>query len=418
MSIEAAEALDRAPDPAAPHSRRERTERLDDGDREPPPRNFLRQAVLDTVTSRGARAGLTWLAIVAAWAVFAPFIANSHPILLKMNGTWSSPLWRYLTGSDIILLITFFTVTILAAGRWFSPLASLGIIAGMLVVVVPLCMLVTRTPTNVVYEQYREWAAEGKVQKAWYAPIPYSPNDRLRDVRDARLKPPSRQHWLGTDTNGADLFSNIIHASRIALSVGFISTGIAVVIGVFVGGLMGYFVGAVDLFGMRLIEIFEAIPRLLLLFTVTAFIQERSIYLLMTVIGLTGWTGYARFLRGEFLTLRKLDFVQAAVAAGLPRRLILFRHMLINALTPILVNTTFGVASAILVESILTFLGLGLVNESSWGSLLNQARAGGAGVVLTIAIFPGLAIFLTVFAYNLVGEAVRDALDPKLRKRD
>jgi peptide/nickel transport system permease protein len=167
-----------------------------------------------------------------------------------------------------------------------------------------------------------------------------------------------------------------------------------------------------------MIEIFEAVPRLFLLIAITAFRKERDIYLMMTVIGLTGWMSYARFLRAEFFTLRKLDFVQAAKAAGLPEWSILFRHMLPNGLTPILVTTTFGVASAILYESTLSFLGLGLVDQASWGALLNQARAGGTGFIWWIALFPGLAIFLTVFSYNLVGEAVRDALDPKLRKRD
>jgi peptide/nickel transport system permease protein len=139
---------------------------------------------------------------------------------------------------------------------------------------------------------------------------------------------------------------------------------------------------------------------------------------MMALIGLLSWTGYARFIRGEFFKLRNQDFVHAARAAGLPLRSIIFRHMLPNGITPVLVNTSFGVASAILIESTLSFLGLGLVDEPSWGQLLNQARAGGTGFQWWIATFPGLAIFLTVFAYNLIGEAIRDAIDPRLRKRD
>ncbi len=383
-----------------------------------PPRNFLSQAALDTVASKGARVGLGWLLLMLLFAVFSPLLANSQPILLKVGGHWSSPLIRHLSAIDVLLLVWFFTVAALAIGRWFSPARSFSICLIVIAATTPLAFAFVQPPRNVVYEQYRQWSVEGKIQSVWRVPIPFSPQDHLRDQIDARLQPPSRVHWLGTDTNGSDLLSCIIHASHIALSIGFLSTGIAVAIGIVVGGLMGYYVGTVDLLGMRLIEVFEAVPRLLLLITVTAFVQQRNIYLMMIIIGLTGWTGYARFLRGEFLTLRKLDFVQAAVAAGLPRRLIVFRHMLINGLTPILVASTFGVAGAIITESILTFLGLGLVGETSWGGLLNQARAGGAGVVLTIAIFPGLAIFLTVFAYNLVGEGVRDALDPRLRKRD
>src|SRR5204863_4919723 len=131
--------------------------------------------------------------------------------------------------------------------------------------------------------------------------------------------------------------------------------------------------------------------------------------------GLTTWTGDARFVRGEFFRLRKQDFVQAAQAAGLPRISIIFRHMLPNGITPVLVTTSFGVASAILYESTLSFLGLGLVDEPSWGQLLNQAVSEAGGFQWWLATFPGLAIFLTVFSYNLIGEALRDALDPRLR---
>jgi len=143
-----------------------------------------------------------------------------------------------------------------------------------------------------------------------------------------------------------------------------------------------------------------------------------DLYLLMVVIGLTGWTGDARFIRAEFLRLRNQDFVQAATAAGLPLRSVLFRHMLPNGITPVLVSTSFGVASAILLESTLSFLGLGDPDRPSWGQLLNQARSAGAAITWWIALFPGLAIFLTVFGYNLIGEALRDALDPKLLKRE
>jgi len=135
---------------------------------------------------------------------------------------------------------------------------------------------------------------------------------------------------------------------------------------------------------------------------------------MMAIIGLTSWTGNARFIRAEFLRLRKQDFVQAAIAAGLPLRSVLFRHMLPNGITPVLISASFGVASAILYESTLSFLGLGLVDEPSWGQLLNQALGVGGTFTWWIALYPGLAIFLTVFAYNLVGESLRDALDPKL----
>ena len=383
-----------------------------------PSRSLLRQAILDTAGAAGARVGLTWLLFLGFLAVFSPFLATSHPLLMKQHGHWSSAVLRNLTRADVLLLVATAAALLLAVTRRFAFVASLSILAAVeILAAIPVYVWV-KPPENVVYQQYRDGMTDGKIEKAVFAPVPFSPNDRLRDQPDVRLKPPGRIHWLGTDTNGSDVLSNLMHASRIALSIGFIATALSVVIGVIVGGVMGYYAGTIDLVGMRLIEIIEAVPRLFLLISITAFIQKRNIYLMMAVIGLTSWTGYARFLRAEFFTLRKLDFVQAAVAAGLPRRSILFRHMLANGLTPILVSTTFGVASAILYESILSFLGLGLIDEASWGALLQQARAGGSGFIWWIATFPGLAIFLTVFSYNLVGESIRDALDPRLRKRN
>lgn len=186
------------------------------------------------------------------------------------------------------------------------------------------------------------------------------------------------------------------------------------VIGVVLGGLMGYFSGVVDMIGMRLVEIFEAIPTLFLLLTFVAFFG-RSLYMMMIIIGVTSWSGYARYIRAEFLKLRKQEFVQAAVASGLPLSSILFRHMLPNGVAPLLVAASFGVASAILAEATLSFLGLGLVGEPSWGQMLDQAVKSST-FNWWMAAFPGGAIFFTVFAYNLIGEAFRDAIDPKLSR--
>jgi peptide/nickel transport system permease protein len=251
-----------------------------------------------------------------------------------------------------------------------------------------------------------------------YAPIPYSPKDYQRDRGETGLQPPlaslAGDHWFGTEENGADVLSRMIHASRIALGIGFIATGIAMILGIFIGGIMGYFSGIADIIGMRLVEIFEAVPTLFLLLTFVAFF-ERSLYMLMVIIGITSWSGYARYVRAEFLRLRQQDFVQAALACGLPLRSILFRHMLPNGIGPILVAASFGVASAILAEAVLSFLGLGLIDDPSWGQMLNQAVKSST-FNWWMAAFPGGAIFFTVFAYNLVGEALRDAIDPYLKK--
>jgi peptide/nickel transport system permease protein len=273
-------------------------------------------------------------------------------------------------------------------------------------------------PQNVVYEQYRDAMRQGRVQFVLHAPIPYSPSDRFRDEPDTRLLPPSRHHLLGTEAFGADVLSRMIHACRIILAMGFVASGIAVIIGVVVGGLMGFFSGIVDILGMRLIEIFEAIPTLFLMITLVAFFpsEDYRLLMLMVIIGITGWTGYARFTRAEYLSLRSRDFVQAAQAAGLPLHSVLFRHMLPNGITPVVINLSFGIAAAIIAESTLSFLQLGVIDQPSWGAMLSQATGQGGDFLWWMALFPGLAIFLTVFAYVLLGESVNDALDPRRRR--
>ncbi|HZZ42666.1 MAG TPA: ABC transporter permease [Tepidisphaeraceae bacterium] len=379
----------------------------------------LYQQVLASVFRQGsARTGIFWIVSLVALAVFAPFLANTHPLLMKRGGVVSSPLLRHLTPSDVILVVAFFTAVVL----WFFKRVRLTVKAIIFVVVLVVASvtagMTVRPPEVVVYEQYRNWTQAGEIEWAWYVPVRYSPDDHQRDVEDARLKAPTGMHWFGTTADAADLLSNMLYATRIALSIGFISTGIAVVIGVFIGGLMGYYSGIIDLLGMRLVEIFDAIPTLLLILSFVAFFRPNDpailLYSVMAIIGLTSWVQYAYFVRAEFLKLREQDFVHAARAAGLPLRSILFKHMLPNGITPVLITASFGVAGAILIESTLSFLGIGLPGESSWGGLLNQALGVGGSFYWWIAIYPGLAIFLTVYAYNLVGEAFRDALDPKL----
>jgi peptide/nickel transport system permease protein len=377
------------------------------------PRTLWQQVLRNTLGNTGARLALIWILILIFGAVFAPFVANTEPFLVKIDGHWSSPLIRHLTPSDVTLLALAASVLVaLCLRRVPLRVRAMGVLA-VVVVTLPLAVIFVRPPQTVDWEQYRDLRQRGKIEWELTAPIPYSPNDFIRDDPQAVLSAPSRVHLLGTEANGGDILSRMIHACRIALSIGVISVGISVAIGIVVGGLMGYFVGAVDLFGMRLIEIFEAIPTLFLLVTFIAFFG-RNLYIMMAIIGVTGWTGEARYIRAEFLRLRKQDFVHAAVASGLPLRSLLFRHLLPNGISPILVAATFGLASALLYESVLSFLGIGLVEEPSWGQLLNQALGVGGTFIWWIAIFPGLAIFLTVFAYNLLGEALRDALDPKL----
>lgn len=377
------------------------------------PRSYAARVVIDTFGAWGARLGGLWIVLLAFLAVAAPLIASSHPILLKMDGKWSSPMLRHLTAVDVTLLVAALAAAVVLPIRRVRLAHRMWVWLGAVVLAAGLCAAFVRPPQAVVFSTYREAQVEGRVQFVLNTLVPFSPTDRLRDQIDSRSQAPDGKHWMGTTINGEDLCSRMIHASRIALSIGFIATGIAVVIGIIIGGLMGYFSGIVDLIGMRLVEIFSSIPTIYLLIAIVAF-YGRNLYLMMIVIGLTGWVGYAIFVRAEFLKLRQQDFVQAAVACGLPLRSVLFRHMLPNGISPVLVNASFGVASAILTESTLSFLGLGLVEEPSWGQMLNQSLQG--NFHWWIAVYPFMAIFLTVFAYNLVGESLRDAIDPHLKK--
>jgi peptide/nickel transport system permease protein len=376
---------------------------------------FLRQTFTLVGKRLTARCGLAWIALLAFCAVFAPFIANSMPVAIKHENHWFFPLFQHLAPADCVLQIVFWTVVILYLGRSWTSSARQTVLA-CAVVASLLALIFVRPPGVVVYDTYRALLKSGQVQSSLFVPIPFSPDDHLRDQPDLRLTAPTLTHPLGITADSADVLSNMIYATRIALSIGFISTGISVVIGVTLGGLMGYYGGLVDLLGMRLAEIFSAIPTLMLLLCFVAVFPP-NLYIMMAIIGMTSWVGYATFVRAEFLSLRDRDFVHAARAAGIPTWSILFRHMLPNGITPVLVSASFGVAGAILAESTLSFLGIGLVGEASWGGLLNQALGEGGSFYWWIALYPGLAIFLTVFAYNLIGEALRDALDPKLLQR-
>ena len=220
-------------------------------------------------------------------------------------------------------------------------------------------------------------------------------------------------HLLGVDKSTRDVAVRLLYGTRISLTIGVIAVSIYVTIGIILGALAGFFGGRVDMGIQRLIEIFMALPTFFVIITLAAFLEEPSIFHIMLIIGLLRWTGVARLTRGEFLRLRNQEFVLAATALGYPTWRIIFEHVLPNAVAPVLVSATFGVASAILLESTLSFLGLGDLSAPSWGQTLAEGYASGAWHLI---LAPGFAIFVTVSLLNLVGEGLRDALDPKLRK--
>ena len=242
-----------------------------------------------------------------------------------------------------------------------------------------------------------------------------APHDPTRLHLDALLMPPCMDFPLGTDALGRDVCSRLLYGARVSLWVGFVAVGIALCIGVSLGLIAGFFGGLIDELVMRAVDVMLCFPSFFLILAVIAFL-EPSLGNIMVVIGLTSWMGVARLVRAESLSLRNREFVDAARLAGARAPRLLLRHILPNALAPVLVSATLGIAGAILIESALSFLGLGVQPpDPSWGNMLLEGKD-----VLEIApwmsMYPGLAILVTVLGYNLLGETLRDILDPRLKR--
>ena len=244
----------------------------------------------------------------------------------------------------------------------------------------------------------------------WLAP--YDPGQiDLTNV----LTSPSMKHLCGTDQLGRDVFSRMIWGSRISLKVGFAATGVAIIIGAILGAISGYYGGWVDSVVMRFVDIMLCFPTFFLILAVIAFL-EPSIWNIMIIIGLTGWMGVTRLVRADFITLRERDFVKAARAIGASDMRIIFLHILPNSMASILVAATLGIAGAILTESALSFLGIGVQPPTpSWGNILTAGKDN-IDIAWWLSLYPGLAILITVVGYNLLGEGIRDLLDPRLKK--
>jgi peptide/nickel transport system permease protein len=229
------------------------------------------------------------------------------------------------------------------------------------------------------------------------------------------LTPPTVQHLMGTDELGRDVLTRVIYGARISLKVGFVAVGIAMVIGTMTGLIAGYYGRWVDALLMRLVDIMLCFPTFFLILAVIAML-EPSIWYIMLVIGATGWMGVARLVRAEVLSIRERDFVLAARAIGASDLRIIVRHILPNSMGPVLVAATLGVAGAILTESALSFLGIGVQPPTpSWGNILTSGKDY-IGFAWWLSLYPGLAILVTVLAYNLLGEGIRDAIDPRLHR--
>ncbi|MEE2702573.1 MAG: ABC transporter permease [Myxococcota bacterium] len=323
---------------------------------------------------RGTRRAMWGLGIVAALsfvAVFADLIANEKPYYLELDGESYFPI-----ATDYAVWVGF--------GSW---------------------------PAKLVNVDYRRLAEHA--ERVVWPPIPYTAT-RV-DITGDTYAPPSRDHWLGTDQLGRDVAAGMVHGVRVSLTIGLIVVAIQATLGILLGALAGFYAGWVDLVLSRVFELMLGIPTFFLIITVAAIFPP-SIYLIMVILGLTGWVGIARFVRAEFFKVRAQEFVAAAQGLGGSHMRVMLRHILPNAIAPVLVAMSFGIATAILTESGLSFLGIGVPQHLvTWGSILAVARAN--TFAWWLAVFPGVAIFLTVTAYNLLGDGLRDALDPKLDVR-
>ncbi|MBI4246361.1 MAG: ABC transporter permease [Candidatus Rokubacteria bacterium] len=252
------------------------------------------------------------------------------------------------------------------------------------------------------------------VAVALLAPV-LAPADPHRPDVKKILAPPSREHLLGTDQLGRDVLSRMFYGARVSLAVGFVSVGIAAAIGILLGSLAGYNAGLLDAAIMRLVDLMLVFPRFFLLLAVLAFLTP-SIWTIMAVIGLTGWMSVTRLVRAEFLSLREREFVLWSQSVGASGFRVVWRHILPNAMAPVLVAMTLGIPAAILTESGLSFLGIGVQPPfATWGNILNEGKDA-IEIAWWLSVYPGLAILVTVLAYNLLGEGIRDALDPRLRQ--
>lgn len=376
-------------------------------------------------SDRSALAGVVLILLMVGVAVFAPLLANEKPLMvISATGEWSFPAFRGLFSTrspEIFIELGFnyclcclpaFAVILLILRRKSRVWKSVGLLTIAAVLLTPfLFHSVKFDGTNWREEIPKIRQAGGFVLTA---PIPYGPFETI----GTPYEEPSMVHWLGVDHSGRDVAARMIYGARVSSAVGFLATGISLLIGTFLGLLAGYRGGKTDLAIMRLVEIVICFPTFLLLLILMSIMLDydsrQSILLVILVIGFTGgWPGLCCLVRGETLKQRALPYISAAESMGVPTRRILFAHLLPNVSGPIFVTFTFNVAGAILAESSLSFLGFGVQDPAaSWGELLRQAFPDPV-TYWHLTLWPGLAIFLAVCAFNFVGEGLRKALSPK-----
>lgn len=369
-------------------------------------------------------AALGVICLLVIMAIYAPLISSSQPLLwCTVDQGCSSP-WLYglffnrnvfESGIDLFfnLIIVFAPVTFLAravlskTGSSDSRESRVRLLNYVSFGLLIACFvaLVWWEPRHSLPDYI---ALSDAAQVAVFPPLRMQYSDVLFGAEGTGIT-----HFLGLDTSGRDVFVRMLFGTRVSLAVGVIAVGIYMFIGILMGSIAGFYGGWIDIFTERTVEIFMCFPALFLILTFISFLEKPSIVWVMVFIGVVGWTGPARLVRGEFLRLRSQDFVVAARALGLSDTRIVFRHILPNALGPVLVAATFGIANAVIVEATLSFLGIGDPVLPSWGRILALGRSTGDNGMMLLA---GALIFVTVSALNMAGEGLRDALDPRLRQ--
>ena len=357
--------------------------------------------------------GVAGVVFLLFFAVFAPLIANGRPLVMIMDGQWSFPFLRYIFAPDstevmvekifnyAMLLLLAFPAVLLLAKRYRK--LGMAVLAALLII--PFVL----TESKMDKTDFREVAKNADF--ALFAPVPYSPDEFTGTPCGA----PDGEHILGCDDIGRDLASRLIYGGRVSLAVGILSTLIAMFIGVSVGMTAGFYRGWFDLTVMRLVEIMLCFPTFLLLLILMTMLGDhkisQSIPLVIAVLGLTGWLQLAFLVRGEVLKQSSLPYIQSCVVSGVPGRYIMFRHLLPNIIPPVLISFTFAISGAILGESGLSFLGFGVQPPTaSWGNLLRQSFNNSL-FYWHLTLFPGLALFIAVLAFNFTGEGLRRAFD-------
>lgn len=376
-------------------------------------RAFLKRFCKD----RLALAGVCFVVLLVLTAIYAPLLANGVPLMVISRGELSFPAWRSFFAPDspeavvecIFNFLLFFLPVFLLIRCFFRRrYVFLSCLAGILLL---LPFLIVRPMIEETDWQKEVQRIRGDGGFVLTALVPYGPFETKAKPFEAS----SPEHWCGTDHAGRDVFARMVYGARVSVIVGVAATAISMIIGTFVGLFAGYSGGRTDLFLMRIVEIVICFPQFLLLLILMSIMLDygsrQSVLLVIGVIGLFNWTGLCRLVRGEVLKQRSMAYISAAECLGVPKWKILLRHLLPNVSGPVIVIFSFEFASAILVESSLSFLGFGVQDPvSSWGELIRQASPSPV-IYWRLILWPGLAIFLSVCAFNFVGEGVRKAID-------